>query len=487
MTRIRTILRFGNGIAAGRPREIEAPKAHGLDCNQFAKVDVGSGIFVPRVSDSRYFDEVPEYTPVIRPVYGETVEETEVSESPARNGAGYNDPTELFSNARKRPVYEAIDFNEIVVKKSVPVETAYDDVPVEEAVTGLVEKEIPVAEDAPVEETAVPAMEEVEYIPPAQDVSVEPVAESEIQVLEPFAADAVADIETHMLEPFASDAIPMNESSEEDGVETYDIFAELAIAEYSALAFYEEIRRIQKAEAADISGLAAMADVEIPVSVQDMSEAQDFVDTDELMAELAVAEYSAIALYEVVERVREAEAPAEPLMLEATNTHILALPQGEPVAMLDAPSVSVADTVVVQTEAAKPVRMSLPRFHSIEDLEREAAELEDANYGPEHYYAPQMAETSEVAEISGTVAFAEYTEPNLNKEVIEVVDLSRDVLYAYRPALANDEDLFLSSSRDDDADFPEDGLESYDRKFKLRVSDLDSYAYHFSGNLRQLW
>ncbi len=478
LARVKVLLGFGNGAAAGTPRGIEAPKARGLDCNQFSRVDVGSGIFVSRVSDSRYFDEVPEYTPFIKPVCSESAEDAEVVERPARGGAAYSDPTELFSNARKRPVYEAIDFNEIVVKKPAPLGSAYGGFPAEEDTTGLVEREDTtglverentVPETAPAAEGfSVPAPEEVEYIASAQGVYDEAIAVAEpvpgVQMMEPFAADVSPFTEAQVLEPFTSDAVPMQESYGE-AAEVCDILAELAIAEYSALALYEEVKRVQ-------------------AEVEDRSEAQDIADTDEIMAELAIAEYSAVALHEAVEKAKEAAAPAEPLMLETDRTHILALPQGEPVVLLGVPSVSVADTVVVQTE---PVRMSLPRFHSAEDLEREAAELEDANYGPESYSVPQMAETSEAAETVGAVSVAEYAEPNLVREVIEIVDPSRDVLYAYRPTLANDEDLFLASSRDDDADLPEDGLESYDRKFKIRVRDLDAYAYRFSGNLRQLW
>ena len=166
---------------------------------------------------------------------------------------------------------------------------------------------------------------------------------------------------------------------------------------------------------------------------------------------------------------------------------VLALPQGTPVSMIGAPETAVADTVVVKSEEAPVVQMTLPKSRfSVEELEREAAELDDANYVP-GTCTRQTVETSEVAEAVGTAVPVEYVEPNLRSDVIEVVDVNRDVLYAYRPALANDEEMFLTLSRDDDGDLPEDGLESYDRKFKLRVSDLDRYAYHFSGNLRQLW
>ena len=139
---------------------------------------------------------------------------------------------------------------------------------------------------------------------------------------------------------------------------------------------------------------------------------------------------------------------------------------------------------MVKSEEAPVVQMTLPKSRfSVEELEREAAELDDANYVP-GTCTRQTVETSEVAEAVGTAVPVEYVEPNLRSDVIEVVDVNRDVLYAYRPALANDEEMFLTLSRDDDGDLPEDGLESYDRKFKLRVSDLDRYAYHFSYQQR---
>ena len=231
--------------------------------------------------------------------------------------------------------------------------------------------------------------------------------------------------------------------------------AELAMAEYSALSFYEAVSKVRESEA----------------------RAEAAKETAALMAE---AEASAAAVEKAVRTVQEEKA-------EELPAPVLALPQGTPVSMIGAPETAVADTVVVKSEEAPVVQMTLPKSRfSVEELEREAAELDDANYVP-GTCTRQTAETSEVAEAVGTAVPVEYVEPNLRSDVIEVVDVNRDVLYAYRPALANDEEMFLTLSRDDDGDLPEDGLESYDRKFKLRVSDLDRYAYHFSGNLRQLW
>lgn len=403
----------GRGIVAeeGQPLVEESRRARGLDCNQFAKVEVGegAGIYVQKVSDSRYFDESPEYAPVIRPVYTESLDDFEIPEQPAGDRVSFSEPADIFSNARKRPTYEPINFNEIKIKQSVPAAETVAEESVPEAPTGLMEREVPVVEETPA--PVAPAAEEMEFIAPAEEVP--------------------ADIGTD------------------------DLMAELAMAEYSALSFYEAVSKVRESEA----------------------RAEAAKETAALMAE---AEASAAAVEKAVRTVQEEKA-------EELPAPVLALPQGTPVSMIGAPETAVADTVVVKSEEAPVVQMTLPKSRfSVEELEREAAELDDANYVP-GTCTRQTVETSEVAEAVGTAVPVEYVEPNLRSDVIEVVDVNRDVLYAYRPALANDEEMFLTLSRDDDGDLPEDGLESYDRKFKLRVSDLDRYAYHFSGNLRQLW
>lgn len=398
ISRIKSLFTGRGSIAEEDQPLLEEPRrARGLDCNQFAKVEVGegTGIYVQKVSDSRYFDESPEYAPVIRPVYTESLDDFEIPEQPAGDRVSFSEPADIFSNARKRPTYEPINFNEIKIKQSVPATEAVAEETVPEAPTGLMEREVPAAEEIPVEV--------------------------------PVSAEEPADIGTD------------------------DLMAELAMAEYSALSFYEAVSRVRESEAAK-----------------------------ETAVRMAEAEASAAAVEKAVRTVQEEKA-------EELPAPVLALPQGTPVSMIGAPETAVADTVVVKSEEAPVVQMTLPKSRfSVEELEREAAELDDANYVP-GTCTRQTVETSEVAEAVGTAVPVEYVEPNLRSDVIEVVDVNRDVLYAYRPALANDEEMFLTLSRDDDGDLPEDGLESYDRKFKLRVSDLDRYAYHFSGNLRQLW
>ena len=411
ISRIKSLFTGRGSIAEEDQPLLEEPRrARGLDCNQFAKVEVGegTGIYVQKVSDSRYFDESPEYAPVIRPVYTESLDDFEIPEQPAGDRVSFSEPADIFSNARKRPTYEPINFNEIKIKQSVPAAEAVAEEAVSEAPTGLMEREVPV-------------VEEMEFISPAEEVPVEV----------PVSAEEPADIGTD------------------------DLMAELAMAEYSALSFYEAVSRVRESEA--------------------RAEA-----AKETAARMAEAEASAAAVEKAVRTVQEEKA-------EELPAPVLALPQGTPVSMIGAPETAVADTVVVKSEEAPVVQMTLPKSRfSVEELEREAAELDDANYVP-GTCTRQTVETSEVAEAVGTAVPVEYVEPNLRSDVIEVVDVNRDVLYAYRPALANDEEMFLTLSRDDDGDLPEDGLESYDRKFKLRVSDLDRYAYHFSGNLRQLW
>ena len=206
----------GRGIVAeeGKPLVEESRRARGLDCNQFAKVEVGEGasIYVQKVSDSRYFDESPEYAPVIRPVYTESMDDCEIPEQPAGDRVSFSEPADIFSNARKRPTYEPINFNEIKIKRAVPAAETVAEESVPEAPTGLMEREVPGGEETP---APVAPAAEMEFIAPAEEAPAEVPASAE----EP--ADIGAD----------------------------DLMAELAMAEYSALSFYEAVSKVRESEA----------------------------------------------------------------------------------------------------------------------------------------------------------------------------------------------------------------------------------------------
>ena len=411
--KIISLFRGRNGTAESKTA-VEAPQeARGLDAGQFDRVETDSGaaIFVTKVSDSRYFDESPEYTPVIRPIYKDSLDDFEIPEPAAQNRTYYYEPADMFSNARRRPVYEPVDFNEIVVKQSAP------------------------AKEAEPEVFSVPAEETV----PAEEIV--PVSEG----------------------LFEKEEAPAEEIPAEDDVCIDDIMAELAVAQASAEALHEAVAKVRE---------------------------------EEVSAALASAQASAEALRETVAKTQEIpesvpETPAKPA--------VLALPQGEPVHMLAAPApvsavtdTVVADTVIVREE---PVRMSIPKFrYSFEDLEKEAAELEDANSEPEYGFSEpedfahcQAAMTSEAAAPGMNVAVG-FTENNVIRDVTEIVDINRDVLCLYVPTLSNDIDMYISTTADDNSDLPEDGLESYDRKFKIRVKlPQEYYGRPFTGDLRRRW
>ncbi len=438
--KIISLFRGRNGTAESKTA-VEAPQeARGLDAGQFDRVETDSGaaIFVTKVSDSRYFDESPEYTPVIRPIYKDSLDDFEIPEPAAQNRTYYYEPADMFSNARRRPVYEPVDFNEIVVKQSAPAKEA------EPEVFSVPAEEIP-AETVPAEEIV-------------------PVSEGLFEKEEAPAEEIPAEVVIPVSEGlFEKEEAPAEEIPAEDDVCIDDIMAELAVAQASAEALHEAVAKVRE---------------------------------EEVSAALASAQASAEALRETVAKVQEIpesvpETPAKPA--------VLALPQGEPVHMLAAPApvsavtdTVVADTVIVREE---PVRMSIPKFrYSFEDLEKEAAELEDANSEPEYGFSEpedfahcQAAMTSEAAAPGMNVAVG-FTENNVIRDVTEIVDINRDVLCLYVPTLSNDIDMYISTTADDNSDLPEDGLESYDRKFKIRVKlPQEYYGRPFTGDLRRRW
>ncbi len=443
--RIISLFRGRNGTAENKTAAATPQEARGLDAGQFDRVETDSGaaIFVTKVSDSRYFDESPEYTPVIRPIYKDSLDDFEIPEPAAQNRTYYYEPADMFSNARRRPVYEPVDFNEIVVKQPAPAKDAEPEVfsvPAEDAAA----EEIPVSGPAPAEETVSEGLFEKEEIPEISAEEAVPVSEGLFEK-----------------EEIAAEEIPAD-----DGICIDDIMAELAVAQASAEAFQEAVAKVREAE---------------------------------VSAALASAQASAEALCEAVAEAQEASEAVPETQEIPAKPAILALPQGEPVHMLAAPApvsavtdTVVADTVIVREE---PVRMSIPKFrYSFEDLEKEAAELEDANSEPEYEFSEpenfahcQAAMTSEAAApgIDMTVGF---TENNVIRDVAEIVDINRDVLCLYVPTLSNDIDLYISTTADDNSDLPEDGLESYDRKFKIRMKlPQEYYGRPFTGDLRHRW
>lgn len=108
--------------------EDRTPTVRSLDSNGYEVYNVGTGpeanIYVSKPSTRAYFDDDEEFGPTITQISDDVaiISHEEVAvEEPADPVIQYDDPAEVFVNAIKRPVYEDIDFNEVIVKKKPSV------------------------------------------------------------------------------------------------------------------------------------------------------------------------------------------------------------------------------------------------------------------------------------------------------------------------------------------------------------------------------
>lgn len=86
--------------------------------------DESANIFVYKAPERAYFEDEEEYAPTIRPIAEDvSVAPADDAEEETEVAIQYNDPSEVFSNAIRRPAYDAIDFNQVIVKRS-PVRAA---------------------------------------------------------------------------------------------------------------------------------------------------------------------------------------------------------------------------------------------------------------------------------------------------------------------------------------------------------------------------
>ena len=198
---------------------------------------------------------------------------------------------------------------------------------------------------------------------------------------------------------------------------------------------------------------------------------------------------------------------------------MLALPAAVSVEALGAPAAS-APAIAAAAEvpalpapsASAPVTstvVAVPRLpkKTLEELEAEASERqpfpepssEGIAAGEDiDYIVPSSPLNVAETRMTGTVSGVR------TRTVTEIVDLDRDLLFTARGDMLSDEILSMDCTSDDDSELPEDGLEGYDRRFKIRMKPQPREApraavqippvlmkmgyvpYRFTGDLRSL-
>ena len=534
-------------FSSQRTARISSPSARGLGAGYEGKDGNGSPVYIREQSEDADFGGTPEYTPVYRPVYDDQMKGFETTEAPAAE----TDEDMPFMFQRKRPEYKRVDYTKTEVITGEPINQYSDDavpdglmdigktapaeaapaaevpeVPVAAAVSDLTE-EAPAAEvSAEVPEAPVAVIEEVPAEPEAAPVTEIPEVPAAVSVSDlteeapavpaaaaseaPAEAAAVPEAEVPEIaevsvpaEPAAEVPEAPAEDSAEPEISTDDIMFQLAIASTDAEALHAAIEE-------------ASAFVRPEAIAAEQSEYEESSVDAALLSEAAEA-VPAAEVPAAAEAPSEPEQPAHPYRIPETG--MLALPAAVSVEALGAPAASApaiaaaAEVPVLPAPSASaPVTstvVAVPRLpkKTLEELEAEASERqpfpepssEGIAAGEDiDYIVPSSPLNVAETRMTGTVSGVR------TRTVTEIVDLDRDLLFTARGDMLSDEILSMDCTSDDDSELPEDGLEGYDRRFKIRMKPQPREApraavqippvlmkmgyvpYRFTGDLRSL-
>lgn len=534
-------------FSSQRTARISSPSARGLGAGYEGKDGNGSPVYIRKQSEDADFGGTPEYTPVYRPVYDDQMKGFETTEAPAAE----TDEDMPFMFQRKRPEYKRVDYTKTEVITGEPINQYSDDavpdglmdigktapaeaapaaevpeVPVAAAVSDLTE-EAPAAEvSAEVPEAPVAVIEEVPAEPEAAPVTEIPEVPAAVSVSDlteeapavpaaaaseaPAEAAAVPEAEVPEIaevsvpaEPAAEVPEAPAEDSAEPEISTDDIMFQLAIASTDAEALHAAIEE-------------ASAFVRPEAIAAEQSEYEESSVDAALLSEAAEA-VPAAEVPAAAEAPSEPEQPAHPYRIPETG--MLALPAAVSVEALGAPAASApaiaaaAEVPVLPAPSASaPVTstvVAVPRLpkKTLEELEAEASEhqpfpepsSEGIAAGEDiDYIVPSSPLNVAETRMTGTVSGVR------TRTVTEIVDLDRDLLFTARGDMLSDEILSMDCTSDDDSELPEDGLEGYDRRFKIRMKPQPREApraavqippvlmkmgyvpYRFTGDLRSL-
>ncbi|MCH3978578.1 MAG: hypothetical protein LKJ94_02450 [Candidatus Methanomethylophilus sp.] len=534
-------------FSSQRTARISSPSARGLGAGYEGKDGNGSPVYIRKQSEDADFGGTPEYTPVYRPVYDDQMKGFETTEAPAAE----TDEDMPFMFQRKRPEYKRVDYTKTEVITGEPINQYSDDavpdglmdigktapaeaapaaevpeVPVAAAVSDLTE-EAPAAEvSAEVPEAPVAVIEEVPAEPEAAPVTEIPEVPAAVSVSDlteeapavpaaaaseaPAEAAAVPEAEVPEIaevsvpaEPAAEVPEAPAEDSAEPEISTDDIMFQLAIASTDAEALHAAIEE-------------ASAFVRPEAIAAEQSEYEESSVDAALLSEAAEA-VPAAEVPAAAEAPSEPEQPAHPYRIPETG--MLALPAAVSVEALGAPAASApaiaaaAEVPVLPAPSASaPVTstvVAVPRLpkKTLEELEAEASERqpfpepssEGIAAGEDiDYIVPSSPLNVAETRMTGTVSGVR------TRTVTEIVDLDRDLLFTARGDMLSDEILSMDCTSDDDSELPEDGLEGYDRRFKIRMKPQPREApraavqippvlmkmgyvpYRFTGDLRSL-
>ena len=392
----------------------------------FRAIELGSSkIFVSEPSDKMYFEDETDYGPVIRQSadwpsgISANAPISDASDSP------YMEPADMFSNAIKRPAYDKIDLAEIRIR-SMPVE----------------ETEMPESKDAIASEIAgilddthvardAPAIEEIkiESLEYADDAIAAEIRATSADVIAP-AATICQEMESHADDK--TSGIEMPDAQAEPALDVNannvtDVGAEPFEAPVSDIQTVDNV--VIDAVEHDVAGLPAVIPAAaLPMVIEEAS--------CPMIAETSIPENNA-------EEISEESVPDTEMPESLPKMAVMTLPETK------------FEGLYVEGRGGE----------SQSSAESEA----DAVGLTETVMPAQTAQTS-----SASVEMAESCDVPIPTKVQEpapiVINEDRDIMMTFHPSLENDEDQLMCLSLANDHALPEDDMERFDRKFKLRVS-----------------
>ena len=426
------------------------------------------GITVAKPTMNAYFEEESEYAPVVVS-NARDLPATETVAAPAAPKAKVEvtEPADLFINALRRPARKKFDASEPIIKrKAAPAEVPVTEVPAEPAAV------VPAA-DIPVEEIV-----GVTDIPAEPAVTIEPITVTEVEevpaepvVVEASEAEPVMEVENGA----AIEEVPAEPVAEVPVEE-----AEPVVVEETEVPVIEEVTAEAEPVTAGttvVMALPAPAEVEllalkseVPVAeAEPADEEASATEAEPVAEEIPAAEDVAFTVGEYTEE--SADARDDAVMVASS---VIAGTDSEHDAVIETAEMQESEveheitSQKTETEVAAisaPVVMALPKKFEVPELEPASSEIGCVQTSEE------VASTETSVEADDKPITDDTLVAGTEREALPVIvmNLDRDVLFAFRGDLENDEREFASTSVDNDCAFPEDYLDRTETTFNIRA------------------
>lgn len=444
----------------------------GFDSHKVETVNGESvSIFVAKPAEATYFEEDGEYAPTVVSVGNRVAVQDTPAGTARKERISVAEPADLFINALRRPPRQKFDASVPRIKtKAVVEETAAAPAVGEHVATEAVS----VPEATVVEDVAeIPAADT-----PAEAVSfgeiAGPVAIEEIPAEETVAASVIEEI----AEPVGAETVPVTE----DLAEVLSVKEVIEAAPAGEIVFVPVTEEVPEAASVEeaVESIPAEETVAAPVETE----------TESLEIPVVADSAETVTVPEAAEEVPEVIVESIEIPAETVEATVIAAPVGDEaevntVAVSEAAEPVQAETIDFGTEVEATPVLALPvPTQVIPALPRK---IEVPALGPvseegsREIFAGNCLGDNEVltSESEAIVTNTETHVSTIERELPYIIsNLERDILFAFRSELKDDEADFFATTMDDNRAFREDYLDETETTFKIRASG------RFKGNLR---